>query len=440
MILKKPIKKINHLSLSSKLLTVGYIAFLYSSSSLAAPPVAFFSNGCPNGYVCETNVVSDGMTQRKLIDSNGNMFFQVTIVDGAANNGGLFEYDSFVNGSNGNTLGGISAKLDITETGLNNLNYSTVLNLGWANDGSAAVGFSQTVTDNYQGVGFEQSFDYEQNQTTQGGITGYKYDLFQRVVDSSILNDSNRGGEDIHTFVLRRASGDFVSSGSASLGGGGGRRMKAVLGSVSSSGTSSAATTTYQNAFVPDPAGYGTDGTSTGTIGDAQTAPGSGTVFGQEANPTFPDPFNGSQSNTLITTTVGDYNTSNRVNTSNTGLSTGDITSNGVASGADAPTSEVYVATGSSRGMGMGGGGGTDIPGGTVRWNTGDEVQVLWIGQSCPGCTVSGMGMMGGGSSGSFSFQQYENLTNGDIAAARSIRSTSPLNWDTSTFGPEPSL
>ena len=431
MILRKPIIKNIQLGLLGKFLTVGYIAFLYSSYSFAAPPVAFFSTACPSGYVCETSIVSDGMTQRKLTDSNGNLFFQVTIVDGTANNGGLFEYDSFINGSNGNTLGGISAKLDITETGLNNLNYSTVLNLGWANDGSTAVGFSQTVTENDQGVFFEQSFDYQQNQTTQGGVTGYYYDLFQRITDtSSLYNDSIQNGEYIHNFVLRRASGDFVSSGSVSLGGG--MRGKTVLGSVSSNGTSSAATTTYQNAFVPDSAGYGTDGVSTGTIGDAQTAPPDGTVFGQEDNPTFPDPFNGSQSNTLITTNVGDYSTSNRVNTSNTGLSTGNITSNGVASGADAPTSEVNVASGSSSGMG---GGGTDVPGGTVSWNTGDEVQVLWIGQSCIGCSIST-----GNTTPAFSFQQYENLSNGDIAAARSTQSSSPLNWDTATFGAQPSL
>ena len=86
----------------------------------------------------------------------------------------------------------------------------------------------------------------------------------------------------------------------------------------------------------------------------------------------------------------------------------------------------------------MGGAGGGVPPGGTVSWNTGNEVQVIWIGQVCPGCMI-GMGGMGGmGGAGSFSFQQYENVSTGVSAATRTIQGAAPFTWTNPPFGPQP--
>lgn len=92
-----------------------------------------------------------------------------------------------------------------------------------------------------------------------------------------------------------------------------------------------------------------------------------------------------------------------------------------------------------SAGMGgmMGGGGQT---GGTVSWQVGDEVQVLWIGQVCEGCQTGGMmggGGMGGGGS-AYSYQAYSNLSDGTTAATQSLSGTSPTNWVSDPFGATP--
>ena len=404
---------------------------LFSPAVISAPPVAFGSSGCPSGFVCEDNVVSNGMVQRMLTDGAGATYFRVTINDGITNDGGSFFYDAFTNASNGNTQGGISARLDIRQTGVENMDYSTILNVGWANDGSPAIDISQAITDRYQDGDFDYSFKYKQTQNVQGGMTGYYYEIFERVT-----NSSGTGSDDIHTFVLRRAAGDFVQSGSVTLeasggggmDGGGGGMMKATVDSVTSSGISSAATTSLQDTFVPDSGGYGTDGYTTGTIGDPQTptGPAADTLYGEDANAQFIDTSpDGTDSETV---NLAESNTMNSVYTNNIGA----IISDGIASGDAAPTSEIFVDTGSGGGMGGGGGPG----GGTVSWNTGDEIQVLWIGQTCPSCDSGGM-MSGGGS---FSFQQYENLSNGDFAASRMLNSTAPLNWLSDPFGNEPQL
>ena len=425
-----------------------FLAFsLFSPSVFSAPPVAFGSSSCPSGFTCEDSVVSNGMVQQMLTDGGGSTYFRVTINDGVTNNGGSFFYDSFTNGSDGNTQGGISAKLDIRQTGVENMNYSTILNMGWANDSNPAVDISQTITDRYQGGDFDYSFKYKQTQDNQGRMTGYYYDIYERVT-----NSSGTGGSVVHTFVLRRAAGDFVSRGSVSLassaggggmdggggGGGGGGMMKAAIDSVTSSGTSSAATVSLQDTFVPDSGGYGTDGYSAGTIGDPQTAtgPATGTLYGEEANAQFIDSI-GVAPDGVDTETLSEAqsNTLNGVYTNNIGSSNGDIVSDGNASGPAAPTSEVYVSTGGGGGGSMGGGG---PGGGTVSWNTGDEIQVLWIGQTCPNCNSGGGMMMG--SPSPFSFQQYENLSNGDFAASRSLNSSSPLNWLSDPFGSQPRL
>jgi len=78
------------------------------------------------------------------------------------------------------------------------------------------------------------------------------------------------------------------------------------------------------------------------------------------------------------------------------------------------------------------GGGG----GGSVNWAAGNDVQVIWVGGSCPGCNTMGMGMGGGG--GLISYQAYENLSNSGAAAmTRSYTSSAPFSWNP-IFGPQP--
>lgn len=419
-------------------LAVCLAVLLVPQFSFAGPPIPFGSSSCPSGFTCEINVESTGMSQRILTDGNGTSYFQVTIQDGQTNNGGSFFYDSFVDGSNNSTQGGIAAFMDINQTGTHNLSYSTTLNLGWANTGGGpAIDISQTIQDTDNGIGMDYTFNYKQRQDNNGNTSGFFYDIYQRVT-----NSSGTGSNDIHTFALRRAAGDYVNKGSISLsgsggggGGGGGGMMKA------SAGSSTGTTTTLQSAFVVDPNGYGTDGTIATAqgdplTGDPQTQPADGTVYGPDGYipPQFDNTFSGAGN---VTESVTNSNTSTvtHVSTDNYGNSTGNIDSFGNASGPAAPTSEVYVSSGSMMGMGDTGG----PSGGTVSWNTGDEVQAIWIGQSCPGCAMSG-GMMGGGSSGVFSFHQYENLSSGSSAATRSISRSDPFAWKTDPFGAAPSL
>jgi hypothetical protein len=107
-------------------------------------------------------------------------------------------------------------------------------------------------------------------------------------------------------------------------------------------------------------------------------------------------------------------------------------------------------------GDGMIGGG----AGGNVSWSAGDDVQMSWIGQRCEGCVLQDDGMMGGGGGMGgggmggggmgggdmglggpdvlFSYQTFDNLSDGDSAiAGASISQTDPFDWD-SNFGPQP--
>lgn len=182
--------------------------------------------------------------------------------------------------------------------------------------------------------------------------------------------------------------------------------------------------------FTMPPNGFGLG--SGAATGDPQTAPPDNARFPGDNTPPFVGPFPGSTFNNNDTTTS---NVNKEITRNFAG---GTINSNGNASGPAAPTQPVTAPTGNPMGMGMGGGG---PPGGTVTWSTGDEVQVLWIGQSCPGCVISGgMGGMMGGGAGVFSFQQYENLSTSAQARTRSIFGTTPFTWNSTLFGPQPGL
>jgi len=427
---------------------------LYASLINAAPPIAFDrwsagTNGtitapCPAGYTCNENVTSDNMMQRILINnSNGSTYIQVLIADGVVRDTGRLVYESFTNATDG-AASGISSKMQINQTGVENLDYSVLLNLGWANDPRApAIDFSQTVTDTYdRGVALDYTFDYQQNQNARGTATGYKYGIRQNVRNSAALNGS--GNNDVWTFVLRRAGGDFVRAGSASLpgagggmGGGGGGGMGAALAAAGTTadgtgGTNTAAATSNQSggsvsgtAFTMPADGYGLNTPNIGFPEDTIIGPGT------ENAPPMVGNLPGSVYNESNTNTIND----NYTNLSSRAGASSGIVSNGSASGPAIPAGRIDVPTGSTNGMGMGGGPG----GGTVAWNTGNEVQVIWIGQNCASCVLSGMGGMGGGS-GAFAFQSYENLNTGATAITRSITSTAPLTWQTAPFGAQPRL
>lgn len=80
------------------------------------------------------------------------------------------------------------------------------------------------------------------------------------------------------------------------------------------------------------------------------------------------------------------------------------------------------------------GGGG----GGSVNWAAGNDIQVVWVGGTCPGCGFGMGGMGGGGGGGLISYQAYENLSNSGAAAmTRSYTSSSPFSWNP-IFGPQP--
>lgn len=88
---------------------------------------------------------------------------------------------------------------------------------------------------------------------------------------------------------------------------------------------------------------------------------------------------------------------------------------------------------------GGGGFGGNGGAGGTVNWNAGNIVQVIWIGGNCAGCQQFGGGM--GGANGTLSFQAYDNLSESVSAIyTRSIFTTAPFGWVPNVFGPQPTF
>jgi len=348
---------------------------------------------CPAGYTCNENVVSDNMIQRILTRNNsGEAYVQVIIDD---NSNGQHRSETFVNASNANNLqipvqapedrgvvvpvvptpgvdiveelnissinSGIATKIAINQTlGTQSITLNYVLNTGWAvTPGQAAFELQQQNSDTTpQGIVFDNVFDYTQNRNAANAVTGWLYGINQFVQNTAVIGPGNGGTQDDHRFVLRRASGDFVTAGQAVL--------------------------------PPSAGGMGgMGGTPGANPANGGTAPPAGTIIPSPQATPFPNP-------------------------------------------PGAPT-------GNPAGMG---GGGTMPPGGTVTWAAGDEVQVIWIGQVCPGCMIGmgGMGMMGG--NGSFGFQQYENISSPTPAwaASRTIQGTAPFTWNPSPFGPQPAL
>ena len=358
---------------------------------------------CPAGYTCFENVVSDNMIQRILTRNNSGETYVHVIVDGSTNANNQHRSETFVNASNdsgtsiplipNDELGvvvpfvpipgedtvdqvvissvntGIATEMTINQTNVRTsstatpttMTYSYVLNTGWAiNPNQPAFELQQHLTNTTaQGIFFDYVFDYTQHRNAANRITGWLYGVNQLVRNSAVIGPGNGGTADTHRYVMRRASGDFITAGSVSLPGSVGGGM----------------------------GGMGGGGGTLVNPADGAGAPPADTIVPSPQATPFPNP-------------------------------------------PGAPTGN----------PGMGGGGGGVPPGGTVAWNTGNEVQVIWIGQVCPGCMIGmgGMGMMGG--SGNFGFQQYQNITNGQMAATRSIQGVGPFTWTNPPFGPQPGL
>lgn len=374
----------------------------------AAPPVPFgawsnqggnISTGCPAGYTCVDNVTSENMLQRIITrNTTGEAYVQVIVEDSSRNN--QWQNEAFVNATNLDRLpipqvdpddptvtpgivpplnpnnedditsnsmntrnSGISTQMSINQTGVNStsFDYSYYVDSGWAvdpNEPSVNIDF-HVVDTSPQNVTNDYTFVLQQKTDNRGRVTGRYYGIEALTTNSAVISTGNGGGRDDHMFVLRRAKGNYISSGSANLpppnnGGMGG--------------------------------GMGMGGGTLVNPANGAGAPPDGILPNPQPGP-FPQPPGGETGNP----------------------------------------------------MGMGGNN-TSAPGGTVTWNTGNEVQVIWIGQVCPGCGIAGMGMGGGmgAARGIYSFQQYENITSGSAAATQSLFTSAPITWTNPPFGPAP--
>ena len=425
---------------------------LFPTLALQAPPIPFDGwsnqNGsitapCPNGFSCQLNVAEPGIMQRSLTDrTTGRKYVQLIIADGNQTGDGEVMLENFVE-SSGQGLSGIALKQIITQRGAYDMDYSIVLNTGWADDPTnPTIVMSQINRDTTpEGVGFYNEFEYSAHLGPNDVVTGYYYGIRQDITNSANLNGSNSGGQDTHAFVLRRASGIFTPSGSATLpapagmgmgggaGGGGGMggalvaagggRTTIAAASSTSGGVSNISAPTSGSSLVR------ITGTSTGE-GDAPC--GSEPLVG--LTPGTPPPC----SSNLFPPNPGSVGT---------GSGAGAAAPDGTlivpprGSGTLPPQAQPPGASGAIP-MGMGGGAGAPT-GGSVTWTAGDEIQVIWIGQVCPGCVAAAMGGMGG-ASGSYSYQAYENLSTGTSAATQSIFGIQVFDWNDPPFGPQPGL
>ncbi|MDH5547745.1 MAG: hypothetical protein OEZ43_19375 [Gammaproteobacteria bacterium] len=422
------------------------LTVIFPTLSIPAPPVPFdgWSNRrgvitapCPRGYSCITNVSDTGILQRYLTDQRtGRRFIQLIVSDGVLRTDGEMILENFVEMSSApGNVDGTALKQIITQRGEYNMDYSIVLNTGWADDpNTPTVDLSQTITDTTpEGVGFDYTFDYTAHLGPNDAVTGYFFGIRQSVTNSGRLNGSNGGGQDIHTFVLRRASGSFVRSGSASLpaaAGGMGGAVGGGAGGGAGGGMMAAASNTTggtSNTIAP----RGNTGSTLVRVNGTSTGAG--------------DPPCGSDPPTNIRPGEPPRCRADPAPTNPGSQGTG------TGAGAAAPGGTLTVpprgsgtipvppqppGAGGGIPMGMGGGG---PAGGSVSWTAGNEVQVIWIGQVCPGCVAAAMGGMGG-ANGSFSYQAYENLSTGATAATRTIFGSAPFTWTDPPFGPQPGL
>lgn len=194
----------------------------------AAPPTAFdgwsLSNGnisatCPAGFTCQAETTDSGMLQRTLrSDSTGQEYIQLILSESAANGPNTLSTESFVALHD---TGGIAAKQTYSQSGADTWNTSAIFNTGWANQpASPAVQLSQSLATTYQGIGYTGNFSYSGDEDTNGNRSGFFVDIRQRLTNTTALpaSTTTTTGQDIHTFVYRRAQGTRVpAAGSATL-------------------------------------------------------------------------------------------------------------------------------------------------------------------------------------------------------------------------------
>ncbi|MDH4276012.1 MAG: hypothetical protein OEW08_13340, partial [Gammaproteobacteria bacterium] len=200
------------------------VALLSPISTWAAPPVPYGSwtrnaitgitAPCPTGYKCDINVKDRGILQRVLTDPQGQRYIQLIVDDGITRNNSQMTNESFVQGG-GTSNNGIATKQHVSSSGATQLTSDVTLAKGWANNGKeAAVLISQSLFDNTnkKPVVYSSTFDIALHYAANTQlVTGSYMAMRQDVTNSTALNGATRAtGRDVHSFVSRRASGDFV--------------------------------------------------------------------------------------------------------------------------------------------------------------------------------------------------------------------------------------
>jgi len=394
---------------------VGIYSSFWMNIAFAAPPPMAFNSwinnggtiqiGCPTGFTCNDNVVAVDMLQRIITrDNSGETYIQNIVSDNTAQRG-QHSFETFANASNASNLSiplspigviapviavpdnvdivastqlassntGIAAETFISQSANtpaspNPMTYRVAINTGWAvTAGQPAVDIFQNIKHTTpEGIVMDYTFKFSQNQDAGGNVTGKLWSVDQLVTNAAVIGVGNLGTQDDQRTIISRASGDFITAGSAilpfSVGGG-------MVGMAGGAGV------------LPNPS-------------NALDTPPANTIVPISQTTPFANP-------------------------------------------PGAPTGGMGMAGMGMMGMGMMAAG--VLAGGTITWNTGDEIQMMWIGAVCPGC-MNGMGGMGQGfgGMGSFSFQQYENITAGVAAATRSLQTSAPFTWTDPPFGPQP--
>ncbi len=207
-------------------LLTSLIFFILSQEVVAAPPIAFggwaagaggVSAPCPASFECIVSVSDTDILQRTLRAANGDEYIQL-IVTGQAVDGTSLIDESFIRINGGQ---GISLQQTMAQSGVDQFNAQTVLNLGWANTGGGpAIDITQTLISNSQGATLTDTFSYSVDQDVNGNVIGTFTDVTQVLTNAAGFSNITPTGQDIQKFVFRRATGvRNPSAGSATLGG-----------------------------------------------------------------------------------------------------------------------------------------------------------------------------------------------------------------------------
>ncbi|MDH5300744.1 MAG: hypothetical protein OEW58_05210 [Gammaproteobacteria bacterium] len=357
----------------------------------AAPPIKFDSwhvdnSGkivaqCPIGFNCFGSTTSQGMFQQTVITPEGKRYVQNIVYDKDKTQG-LLTDENFVNidpiNNGGN--GGISGKQVIKGSNTQG-DYDSVvlLNLGWAASNDAPeILIDSTIF----GTGREK----------RGRSQGTYYEHFR------YEGEKDREGNDLGSFTLTRSE----------LGASKDRKVQAwqVFETRIATGTrvanAGAITTTDEGvpSFWSGRRGPGNVNDNSGYLGSSDPTPVDNWAKAPKTNPGMGPNVGGSPG----------------PGSGGRPISGGDVAKSGPFGSFN------YDPTGDTDGANL------QVAGryaGTVRWNPGDKVQTVYIGQDL------------GSGVGAFSFQAFDNLSNTEsYAAIRKLRDTTPTVWTMDPFGP----